>query len=658
MPRFAAPSTLVVDDETGIRILFKKFLVQKGHNVSVAATKAEALDLLSKKEFDLLLLDKNLPDGSGLEIVAKVRKLEHCSEIIIITGFSDIESTIESIKYKVYRYLCKPIDLDLLSVEIAGALETRALRHGLFRRTEELEVFNTELARSERRFRELAELLPGILVETDENGTLTFVNRSSLTITGYDRSEFYQRFTDGTLVIPEDEERLKEDIGKVYQWEEIVSNEYHLQRKNGTSMPVILRASPVIQDGQLAGLRAILFDITEHKKAEIALREKEAQLQLAQKMEAIGTLAGGVAHDFNNMLGAIKGYCDVVLHDLHEADPIRADIEGIVEAADRAAELTYQLLAFGRKQILKSQVLNLNDVIRDIERMLARLIRENIELKVKLNPDLKHVYADPGQIEQVIMNFVVNARDAMPKGGRLVIETANIMAEEQDTLGLDDNMPEDQVMLAVTDNGIGMDDETISRIFEPFFTTKEQRRGTGLGLATAYGIIKQSGGNIRVNSKPGKGSRFEIVFPRVDEALAKADSLVPNAEFLSGGETILVVEDEEMLLELVGRMLRMYGYNIIEASHGEDALLRCKQHDSPIELLLTDVVMPRMSGPELAKQLETLYPEMAVLYMSGYSDATLVGQVMSSNADCFITKPFSAQRLASKVRDVLAIQNT
>jgi len=392
----------------------------------------------------------------------------------------------------------------------------------------------------------------------------------------------------------------------------------------------------------------------ERTRAEEALRQTEAQLRQAQKMEAVGRLAGGVAHDFNNLLTVIRGYSELILCRLQPGDPSHREMEEVKKAADRAAGLTSQLLAFSRRQFVSAKVVDLNAVVMNMDGMLRRLLGEDIiELCADLDQDLGSIKADPGQIEQVIMNLAVNARDAMPTGGRLTIETRNVTVgkgPQRDTVMLDEGA---YVMLAVRDTGHGMTEETQSHLFEPFFTTKEKGKGTGLGLSTVYGIVKQSGGTIGVESKLGRGTTFKIFFPRVDETASGATVPGASAVRAHGRETILLVEDEPAVRGLVHEALRLNGYNVLVARHGIEALLTGAKHMGPIHLLLTDVVMPQMSGPEVAEKLTAVRPEIKVLYMSGYPDHPVFSQSGVKRGTAFLQKPFTPNVLTQKVREVL-----
>ena len=393
----------------------------------------------------------------------------------------------------------------------------------------------------------------------------------------------------------------------------------------------------------------------DRARTEGVLQETEAQLRQAQKMEAVGRLAGGMAHDFNNLLTVIRGYSELLLGRLGPTDGMRKDLEEVKKAADRASGLTRQLLAFSRRQFIAAKVLDLNALVANMDGMLRRLIGEDIiELNTELDSSAGAIKADPGQVEQVIMNLVVNARDAMPTGGRLTIETRNVTIEEEPRLDAVGVAPGSYVLLAVRDSGHGMDAETRSHLFEPFFTTKEKGKGTGLGLSTVYGIVKQSGGSITVESAPDRGTSFRIYFPRVEQEALGLTGAVDAIDPVRGHETILLVEDEPAVRGLVHETLRLHGYTVLEARHGIEALLTSAKYVGPIHLLLTDVVMPQMSGPEVAEKILTLRPGIKVLYMSGYPDHPVFDQGGVNLEIGFLPKPFSPHMLAQKVREVLA----
>lgn len=418
-------------------------------------------------------------------------------------------------------------------------------------------------------------------------------------------------------------------------------------RKGGKQIRIALDVSPIKDtSGKTVGTSAISRDITESKQMEEMFRQ-------AQKMEAVGRLAGGVAHDFNNMLSVIIGYSDVLLERADADAKVRQQCEEIKKAGERAAALTRQLLAFSRQQVLEPRVLNLNTCVVGIEKMLRRLIGEDIELRTSLDPTLGSVKGDPGQIEQVIMNLAVNARDAMQEGGKLLIETSNVELDDDYANSHRPCVAGRYVLLTVTDSGIGISPETKARIFEPFFTTKEVGKGTGLGLATVYGVVKQSGGYIWVYSEPGRGTAFKIYLPRINEPEWQIRPPEGAPELLQGTETILLVEDEQSVRALTRSLLEHGGYTVLEAGSGAHAIEIATQHPETIHLLLTDVVMPGMNGPTLAEKILSIHPETKALYASGYSGGfgTQTGLVPAGAT--LLQKPFSRVALLQKVRNVL-----
>ncbi|ROQ90119.1 hybrid sensor histidine kinase/response regulator [Desulfosoma caldarium] len=411
---------------------------------------------------------------------------------------------------------------------------------------------------------------------------------------------------------------------------------------------------PILDENKgLVGAVHVLHDITDHKTAHEERIRLQEQLQQAQKLESVGRLTGGVAHDFNNLLIIILGYGDMVLSKLHPQDPMRQWVKEILGAANRAAALTRQLLAFSRKQTLQPVVLNLNDVLRSLDKMLRRLIGEDIALEISLAKDLARVVVDPGQIEQVIMNLAVNARDAMPQGGTLLMETANVVLDDIYASTHPEVTPGHYVRLSVTDTGCGMSKEVLDRIFEPFFTTKERGRGTGLGLSTVYGIVKQSDGSIFVYSEPHRGTTFKIYLPATEAEAGPVTARAGQVYASDNGEHILVVEDDESLRTMMASLLSELGYKVTTAANAGEALLLVEEVGLNPDLIVTDVVMPNMSGKQLMDRLQRTRPHLKALYMSGYTDNAIVHYGILDPGTAFIQKPFTREAIGVKIREVL-----
>jgi len=534
--------------------------------------------------------------------------------------------------------------------------ELKALR----RRVAELEKLEADCKRlqsalkeSEKKFQEFYDEAPVGYHELDTKGRIVRVNQKELQMLGYTLEEMTQKpiwtfFVEEEMIRHVTLAKIAGDVSFHDTFERT------FRRKDGTTLPVLVEER-VIRDktGQILGIRSTVEDITERRRTEEALRKSEEQLRQWQRVEAIGRLAGGVAHDFNNLLMTIKGCSELLLNEFDRRDPRREEVEEIRKAADRATSLTRQLLAFGRRQVLQPQVLDLNSIVMNMDKMLRRLIGEDIQLITVLEPELWSVKVDPGMIEQVIMNLAVNSRDAMPNGGKLTIETTNVIHDEEYASHHISVKPGYYVMLAVSDTGHGMDKETQSHLFEPFFTTKEKGKGTGLGLSTVYGIVKQSGGNIWAYSEPGHGTTFKIYLPRVEKTARAYRPRVGPSAAPGGSETILLVEDEEAVRSMVSKTLQNKGYTVVEARHGNEAIEICQRYQGPIHLMVTDVVMPQISGRELAERLAPMRPEMKILYMSGYPDNTIVHHGVLEPGTAFLQKPFSLNALELKVREVL-----
>lgn len=512
-------------------------------------------------------------------------------------------------------------------------------------RTEELEHANGALRESEQHYRLLFEGNPHPMWVYDRE-TLGFlaVNEAAVNHYGYSREEF--RNLTIKDIRPQEEVAALEAHLHAPAAAPGVTTEWKHKKKDGTVIHVEITSRAVTWRGRAAKL-VLAVDVTER-------RMLEKQLQQAQKMEAVGHLAGGVAHDFNNLLGVILGYSELLLGNQAVQGAAQNQLLEIKKAGERAANLTRQLLAFSRKQITEPVVLDLNSLIADMSKLLRRLIGEDIELVTALAPNLGRVKADHGQIEQVVMNLAVNARDAMPRGGRLTIETANVDLDAEYARKHVTVQPGPYVLLAVSDTGVGMDEATLARIFEPFFTTKEAGKGTGLGLATVYGIVKQSGGNIWVYSEPGRGTTFKIYLPRVNLPVASPRAL-ENSAAPGGHETLLVVEDAEAMRKMSCEFLASRGYTVLEAKNGADALALAEKHPH-IHMLIADLVMPGMNGRELAQQLCVRNPQVRVLYVSGYTGDAVVRMGILEGAAAFLQKPFTLHALACKVREILDSQ--
>jgi two-component system cell cycle sensor histidine kinase/response regulator CckA len=577
-------------------------------------------------------------------------------DIGISLDLGDFQTTMENLNmYGMIKYDDVPaknksgqhIDTDIYLVDRAKLVQCNIRDITERKRAEEA------LRESEELFRSYLEYAPDGIYMADLEGKFIYGNRKCEEIIGYQREELIGKNFLELNILPEKSlNKAAQLLQANMEGKSTGPDEIELVSKEGRHIPVEINTSLVQKKGQRIVL-AFVRDITERKRAEEEKSSLEGQLRQSQKVEAIGQLAGGIAHDFNNALTVILGNTEMMLMDLGKENPLYEVVKEIGKAGERASNLTRQLLAFSRKQILQPEVLNLNEVVLGMEKMLHRVIREDIELETNLAHDLGLVEADPGQIEQVIMNLAVNARDAMPMGGKLIIETRDVKLDEVYAKHRVDVTPGSYVMLAVSDAGIGMTKEVQERIFEPFFTTKESGKGTGLGLSTVYGIVKQSKGNIWVYSEPGKGATFKIYLPQVKKEISARKDATGEIHLPRGSETILAVEDEEMVRSVVAKFLRKDGYTVMVAANGEEALRICREHKGPIHLLLTDVVLPGLSGKEIAKQAKKLRPELKVLFMSGYTDNAIVKHGILKKGIAFIQKPLTRQGLAWKVREVL-----
>jgi two-component system cell cycle sensor histidine kinase/response regulator CckA len=503
-----------------------------------------------------------------------------------------------------------------------------------------------QLKCSEQRFRALIENSSDAIAQVDAQGKILYASASTARVLGYAPEEFVGR--DGFDVVHADDRQQAQDMlaSLLHKPGGEITIEARARHVDGSWRWVEGVVTNALDDPNIAAFVVNYRDTSERRRL-------EEQFLQSQKMEAVGRLAGGIAHDFNNLLTIINGYSALALETLEKGSTLHDDIEEINKAGVRAASLTNQLLSFSRRQVLEPRVFNLNAAVSDMDRMLRRLIGEDIDLVAVLDPALESVRVDRGQIEQAIMNLVVNSRQAMPSGGQLTIETANVDLDDAYARQHRGVAAGSYVMLAVSDTGMGMDEQTQARIFEPFFTTKKQGEGTGLGLSMVYGFVKQSGGHIWAYSEVGKGTTFKIYLPQATERAAEVIDRRQPANPVRGSETVLVVEDEEAVRKLVDSILQKAGYTVVAALNGQEALHFCQDRTDPIHLLISDVVMPQMSGRELANRLESLRPEMKVLFMSGYTDNAVVLHGVLDAETPFLQKPFTPAGLANKVREVL-----
>ncbi len=650
------PRILIVDDERHNRQLLEVMLSPEGFLLDTACSGEEALGLIAQRAPDLILLDIMMPGMDGYEVAKRIKAnpLTRSIPVIMVTALDDRKAMLLGLSAGAEDFLTKPVDRAELSMRVRNLLRLKTLGDSQERYSKMLETEvgrrTVDLVESERLYRSTFDGAPVGIVHVGLDGRWLRVNQRLCDLLGYSAQELQE--------VPEKRVALSEPVvGEAEAFQRLAAgsldryriDEKQYRRSDGTRLWARVNVS-VHRDsrGKAAHFIKVIEDITER-------RALESQMRQASKMDAVGQLASGIAHDFNNLLSVILSYSHLLAADLRESDPMRADLNEIQGAGLRAVALTRQLLAFSRQQILQPQIVNLTEIVAGLENMLRRLIGEDVELTVIGNTEVSKIMVDPGQMEQVIVNLAVNARDAMPRGGKLTLETSEIVLAETYAAEHVGVRPGPHVMLAVSDTGVGMDKATQARMFEPFFTTKEVGKGTGLGLATVFGIVRQSEGTMGVYSELGKGTVFKIYFPTAVGAVVPRSSARPSdSRSLRGAETILVVEDDERVRLLACTILRKLGYHVLDAQSGGDAFLLCEQHTATIHLLLTDVVMPRMSGRGLAERLLIVRPNMRVLYMSGYTNDSVVRHGILDSTIAFIQKPITPATLARKVREALA----
>ncbi|MDQ3068857.1 MAG: response regulator [Acidobacteriota bacterium] len=660
-----APSrVLIVDDERQNRQLLEVMLKAEGYEVTLAANGADALAAVASSPPDLILLDIMMPEMDGFQVTAAIKTnvATRSIPVILVTALDDRDARLQGLKAGAEDFLSKPVDRVELTVRVRNLLRLKS--YGDFfnkysatlereavvlsgERVATIERHGAAMRASEDRINYALEAARMGVWDIDMATKRLTWSDSMAPIFGLTQDQIPASGDEClALIHPDDQAMVEGAIAKATEARTDYQVEFRVIWPDGSLRWMTGRGRMICAaDGTPERLIGVGNDITDRKSL-------EAQLRQSQKMEAVGQLAGGVAHDFNNLLTAILGYSNFVIDTLEPADERREDMEEVIKAGHRAAALTRQLLAFSRKQVLQPTSVDLNEMVNGMRQMLSRLIGEHVDLVATLAPELGSARADLGQLEQVLMNLALNARDAMPDGGRLSIETADVELDSSFAQGVELQAGR-YVMLAVSDSGVGMDGHTKQRLFEPFFTTKDPGKGTGLGLATVYGIVKQSGGYIWVSSEPGKGASFKVYLPRED---APGEALRPNAvedRVVSGTESILVVEDEAAVRLLTCRILERAGYQVIDAPNPKEAEALFEKHEHAFSLLISDVIMPGSSGPAMFARLARKSPSLRVLYVSGYTDDMIVRQGELLAGVEFLQKPFTATALTRTVRDVL-----
>jgi PAS domain S-box-containing protein len=636
-------AVLIVDDEEANVLLLQRMLAGAGY-VSVTSTMnpAEVCELHRKNRYDLILLDIQMPGMDGFQVMEGLKEIETNSYLPVLAITARPDHKLRALKAGARDFLARPIDLAEVLMRVHNILEVRLLQREAETRTEQVKEECSRLAA-------IIEYSDEAIVSKTVDGIVIGWNHGAEKQYGYTAEEMIGRNT-SILFPPDHYQEYLRIMRQVRNGEAVPSFDTVRRRKDGSLINVSVGFTPIeTREGDVVGSSKYSHDITRLKKL-------EAQFIEAQKMEVVGHLASGLAHDFNNILVVIMGYSDLLALELGPENPLGKYTVEIRHASDRAAGLTRQLLIFSRKQTVQLVVLNLNEVVGELEKMLRRLIDENIEMRIVPGIQIGRIKTDAGYLGQVLMNLIVNARDAMPDGGKLTIATSNTMLDEDYARTHPGIVSGNYVMLSVSDTGTGMTAEVKAHLFEAFFTTKPTGKGTGLGLATCQTIVQQSGGHIDVDSEVGQGANFKIYFPQVEQPLETASNPVnPTASLPRGAETVLVVEDEPSLRQLTCGILKAQGYEVLSASHGQDALQVAREHKgSPIHLVVTDVIMPHMGGKVMAEWLKTTYPDLKILFTSGYTDDAIThnGDTMEAGVK-FLSKPYTPTMLVNKVRALL-----
>jgi two-component system cell cycle sensor histidine kinase/response regulator CckA len=629
------PEILIVDDEPRMCDSLKVLLSNEGYSTQTAGSGQEAIEHLAKGTVDLALLDIVMPDMNGLQIMDYIKTNNLDTLVIVITGHASMDSAIESLRKGAHDYLRKPFEFDELLKRVENAVEQKRLKR-------EFQIINGKLALSERRYQDLVNHSPDIIFTLDLDGTFTFVNQAWRKILGHKPENVIgKRF--GDFVTRDVADHCTSLLRQVEQGQTISDISYSLTHEDGSSRLFSMSGAPnLAPDGRVMGMVGVLRDITEQRKL-------EAQLTQAHKMQAIGTLAGGIAHDFNNLLMGIQGRTSLMFLNLDPSSVHCEHLKGIEDIVESGANLTKQLLGFARGGKYEVKPTDINALIDKSIAIFGRT-RKEITIRTDYEQSVWTLEVDRGQLEQVLLNLCVNACHAMPEGGDLHLRTRNVLLQDEDVRPFS-MKPGRYVRISVEDSGVGMDETTQRRIFEPFFTTKEMGRGTGLGLASTYGIIKNHGGFIDVVSKKGKGTTFNIYLPASDKEIPKKRER--PSEILRGTESVLLVDDEEMIIEVGQEILREMGYKVFSARTGQEAVELYAKNKGQIDMVILDMIMPGMGGGETFDRIKEMHPEAKVLLSSGYSVEGQASEILARGCNGFIQKPFSVKKLSQTIREVL-----